>query len=770
MTQLTEAQQKAWEGFVGGDWQNEVNVRDFIQKNYTPYEGDESFLADATPATTALWDKVMEGIKIENKTHEPLDFDTDNPSTITSHKPGYINKELEKIVGLQTDAPLKRAIMPYGGIKMVKGSCEVYGRQLDPEVEHIFTEYRKTHNQGVFDVYTPDILRCRKSGVLTGLPDAYGRGRIIGDYRRLAVYGIDYLMADKKKQFDSLQARLERGEDIQATIQLREEIAEQHRALGKMKEMAASYGFDISNPATNAQEAVQWTYFAYLAAVKSQNGAAMSFGRISSFLDIYIERDLKNGKITEQEAQELIDHLVMKLRMVRFLRTPEYDQLFSGDPMWATETLGGMGLDGRTLVTKNSFRILHTLYTMGPSPEPNLTILWSEKLPEAFKRYCAKVSIDTSSVQYENDDLMRPDFNSDDYAIACCVSPMVVGKQMQFFGARANLAKPLLYAINGGIDEKNGMQVGPKTEPIKDEVLDFDTVMTRMDSFMDWLATQYVTALNIIHFMHDKYAYEAALMAFHDRDVYRTMACGIAGLSVAADSLAAIKYAKVKPIRGDIKDKNGNVVASNVATDFEIEGEYPQFGNNDARVDDIACDLVERFMKKIQTHKTYRNATPTQSVLTITSNVVYGKKTGNTPDGRRAGAPFGPGANPMHGRDQKGAVASLTSVAKLPFAYAKDGISYTFSIVPNALGKEYEAQKRNLAGLMDGYFHHEAEVEGGQHLNVNVMNREMLLDAMENPEKYPQLTIRVSGYAVRFNSLTKEQQQDVITRTFTQSM
>ncbi|MBN6066530.1 formate C-acetyltransferase [Aggregatibacter actinomycetemcomitans] len=770
MTQLTEAQQKAWEGFVGGDWQKEVNVRDFIQKNYTPYEGDESFLADATSATTELWDKVMEGIKIENKTHEPLDFDTDNPSTITSHKPGYINKELEKIVGLQTDAPLKRAIMPFGGIKMVKGSCEVYGRQLDPEVEHIFTEYRKTHNQGVFDVYTPDILRCRKSGVLTGLPDAYGRGRIIGDYRRLAVYGVDFLMADKKKQFASLQPKLERGEDIQATIQLREEIAEQHRALGKLKEMAASYGYDISNPATNAQEAVQWTYFAYLAAVKSQNGAAMSFGRVSTFLDIYIERDLKNGKITEQDAQELIDHLVMKLRMVRFLRTPEYDQLFSGDPMWATETLAGMGLDGRTLVTKNSFRILHTLYTMGPSPEPNLTILWSEQLPDAFKRFCAKVSIDTSSVQYENDDLMRPDFNSDDYAIACCVSPMVVGKQMQFFGARANLAKTLLYAINGGVDEKNGMQVGPKTAPIQDAVLDFDTVMTRMDSFMDWLATQYVTALNIIHFMHDKYAYEAALMAFHDRDVFRTMACGIAGLSVAADSLSAIKYAKVKPIRGDIKDKDGNVVASNVATDFEIEGEYPQFGNNDPRVDDIACDLVERFMKKIQTHHTYRNATPTQSVLTITSNVVYGKKTGNTPDGRRAGAPFGPGANPMHGRDQKGAVASLTSVAKLPFAYAKDGISYTFSIVPNALGKDYEAQKRNLAGLMDGYFHHEATVEGGQHLNVNVMNREMLLDAMENPEKYPQLTIRVSGYAVRFNSLTKEQQQDVITRTFTQTM
>ncbi|TCK01467.1 formate C-acetyltransferase [Volucribacter psittacicida] len=770
MTQLTEQQQKAWAGFTGGDWQKEVNVRDFIQKNYTPYEGDESFLAEVTPATTELWNAVMEGIKVENKTHEPYDFDTSNPSTITSHAPGYIKQELEQIVGLQTDAPLKRAIMPFGGIKMVEGSCKVYGRELDPEVKKIFTEYRKTHNQGVFDVYTPDILRCRKSGVLTGLPDAYGRGRIIGDYRRLAVYGADFLMKDKVNQFNSLQARLEAGEDIQATIQLREEIAEQHRALGKIKEMAASYGYDVSHPATNAKEAVQWTYFAYLAAVKSQNGAAMSFGRVSSFLDIYIERDLQAGKITEQEAQELIDHLVMKLRMVRFLRTPEYDQLFSGDPIWATETLAGMGLDGRTLVTKNSFRFLHTLYTMGPSPEPNLTILWSEQLPDAFKRYCAKVSIDTSSVQYENDDLMRPDFNNDDYAIACCVSPMIVGKQMQFFGARANLAKTMLYAINGGVDEKNGMQVGPKTAPITDEYLNFDDVMARMDSFMDWLATQYVTALNIIHFMHDKYAYEAALMAFHDRDVYRTMACGIAGLSVAADSLSAIKYAKVKPIRGDIKDKDGNVVASNIAIDFEIEGEYPQFGNNDSRVDEIACDLVERFMKKIKTHKTYRNAVPTQSVLTITSNVVYGKKTGNTPDGRRAGAPFGPGANPMHGRDQKGAVASLTSVAKLPFAYAKDGISYTFSIVPNALGKDYEAQKRNLAGLMDGYFHHEAEVEGGQHLNVNVMNREMLLDAMENPEKYPQLTIRVSGYAVRFNSLTKEQQQDVITRTFTQSM
>ncbi|MDP8033051.1 formate C-acetyltransferase [Pasteurella atlantica] len=760
MTQMTEVQQQAWQGFAHGDWQENVNVRDFIQKNYTPYEGDESFLADVTEATTTLWAKVMEGIKEENRTHEPLDFDTDLPSTITSHPAGYIDKELEKIVGLQTDKPLKRAIIPFGGIKMVEGSCKVYGRELDPQVKKIFTEYRKTHNQGVFDVYTPDILRCRKSGIITGLPDAYGRGRIIGDYRRVALYGIDFLMADKLNQFHSLQERLENGEDLEGTIRLREEIAEQYKALSQIKQMAATYGYDISGPAKNAQEAVQWLYFAYLAAVKSQNGAAMSFGRTSTFLDIYIERDLKAGKITEQDAQELMDHLVMKLRMVRFLRTPEYDQLFSGDPMWATETFAGMGLDGRTLVTKNSFRMLHTLYTMGPSPEPNLTILWSEQLPKAFKEYCAKVSIDTSSVQYENDDLMRSDFQSDDYAIACCVSPMIVGKQMQFFGARANLAKTMLYAINGGIDENSKMQVGPKFDRITSEVLDFDEVMDRMDTFMDWLAKQYVTALNIIHYMHDKYSYEASLMALHDRDVYRTMACGIAGLSVAADSLSAIKYAKVKPIR----DEDG------IAVDFEIEGEYPQFGNNDSRVDDFACDLVERFMKKIQKLKTYRNAVPTQSVLTITSNVVYGKKTGNTPDGRRSGAPFGPGANPMHGRDQKGAVASLTSVAKLPFAYAKDGISYTFSIVPNALGKDDLAQKRNLAGLMDGYFHHETEVEGGQHLNVNVMNREMLLDAMENPEKYPQLTIRVSGYAVRFNSLTKEQQQDVITRTFTQSM
>ncbi|ATM74441.1 TPA: formate C-acetyltransferase [Serratia fonticola] len=760
MTELNEKLATAWQGFSEGDWQKEVNVRDFIQKNYTPYEGDESFLAGASQATTTLWDKVMEGIKLENRTHAPVDFDTNVVSTVTSHDAGYINKDLETIVGLQTDAPLKRALIPFGGIKMVEGSCKVYGRELDPQVKKVFTEYRKTHNQGVFDVYTKDILNCRKSGVLTGLPDAYGRGRIIGDYRRVALYGIDFLMADKLNQFKSLQTRLENGEDLEMTIQLREEIAEQHRALAQIKEMAAKYGYDISGPASTAQEAVQWTYFGYLAAVKSQNGAAMSFGRVSTFLDVFIERDIKAGKLTELQAQELIDHLVMKLRMVRFLRTPEYDELFSGDPIWATESLAGMGVDGRTLVTKNSFRFLNTLYTMGPSPEPNMTILWSEKLPLNFKKYAAKVSIDTSSVQYENDDLMRPDFNNDDYAIACCVSPMIVGKQMQFFGARANLAKTMLYAINGGVDEKLKMQVGPKEAPMMDTVLDYDKVMERMDHFMDWLAKQYVTSLNIIHYMHDKYSYEAALMALHDRDVYRTMACGIAGLSVAADSLSAIKYAKVSTIR----DEDG------LAVDFKIEGEYPQFGNNDSRVDDIACDLVERFMKKIQKLRTYRNAVPTQSVLTITSNVVYGKKTGNTPDGRRAGAPFGPGANPMHGRDQKGAVASLTSVAKLPFAYAKDGISYTFSIVPNALGKDDDVRKANLAGLMDGYFHHEASIEGGQHLNVNVMNREMLLDAMENPEKYPQLTIRVSGYAVRFNALTKEQQQDVITRTFTQSI
>ncbi|ODP99091.1 MULTISPECIES: formate C-acetyltransferase [Salinivibrio] len=758
---MSEHVSNAWEGFVEGNWSKEVDVRDFIQKNYTPYEGDESFLvSEPTDATRKLWARVMEGIKQENATHAPVDFDTSVVSTLTSHDAGYIEKDLEQIVGLQTDAPLKRAMLPYGGIRMVQGSCDAYGRELDPQVKKTFTEYRKTHNQGVFDIYTPEILKCRKSGVLTGLPDAYGRGRIIGDYRRVALYGIDFLMKDKKAQFDSLQEKFENGEDLQMTMQLREEIAEQHRALGQLKEMAAKYGCDISRPAETAQEAIQWTYFGYLGAVKTQNGAAMSLGRTSTFLDIYLERDIAAGKLTEEQAQELIDHFVMKLRMVRFLRTPEYDDLFSGDPIWATESVAGMGVDGRPLVSRTSFRFLNSLYTMGPSPEPNITVLWSEQLPEGFKKFCAKVSIDTSSIQYENDDLMRTDFDNDDYAIACCVSPMIVGKQMQFFGARANLAKTLLYTINGGIDEKLKIQVAPEHAPMTDEVLDYDKVMDRMDHLMDWLAKQYVTALNSIHFMHDKYSYEAALMAFHDRDVHRTMACGIAGLSVAADSLAAIKYAKVKPVR----DEDG------IAIDFDIEGEYPAFGNNDERVDAIACDLVERFMNKIRSLRTYRDAVPTQSILTITSNVVYGKKTGNTPDGRQAGMPFGPGANPMHGRDEKGAVASLTSVGKLPFAHAKDGISYTFSIVPNALGKDENAQRANLAGLMDGYFHHESGQEGGQHLNVNVMNREMLLDAMDHPENYPQLTIRVSGYAVRFNSLTKEQQQDVITRTFTSSL
>ncbi|MGZ9897985.1 formate C-acetyltransferase [Shewanella gaetbuli] len=760
MTDQTTVFANAWNGFVAGDWKTEVNVRDFIQKNYAPYEGDESFLADATEATTQLWDKVMEGIKQENATHAPIDFDTKLVSTITSHDAGYINKDLETIVGLQTEAPLKRAMLPNGGIRMVEGSCAAYDRELDPEVKHVYSELRKTHNQGVFDVYTPEIMACRKSGVLTGLPDAYGRGRIIGDYRRIALYGIDYLMQDKLAQFKSLQADMEAGEDLNNVIQLREEISEQYRALGQMKTMAAKYGCDISAPATNAKEAIQWTYFGYLAAVKSQNGAAMSLGRTSTFLDIFIERDIQSGVITEQQAQEMVDHFVMKLRMVRFLRTPEYDELFSGDPIWATESIAGMGVDGRTLVTKSSFRFLHTLYNMGPSPEPNITVLWSTKLPQGFKNYCAKVSIDTSSIQYENDDLMRPDFQSDDYAIACCVSPMIVGKHMQFFGARANLAKTMLYAINGGVDEKLKKQIAPKSSPITDEVLDFDDVMARLDTQMDWLATQYVTALNSIHYMHDKYSYESALMALHDRDVRRTMACGIAGLSIAADSLSAIKFAKVKPVR----DEDG------IAVDFEIDGDYPKFGNNDSRVDDIACDLVERFMAKIRHKKMYRNAIPTQSILTITSNVVYGKKTGNTPDGRQAGAPFAPGANPMHGRDENGAIASLTSVGKLPFEHAQDGISYTFSIVPNALGKEEIARRSNLAALMDGYFMHNEHQEGGQHLNVNVMNREMLEDAIVNPDKYPQLTIRVSGYAVRFNALTTEQQQDVITRTFTKGL
>ncbi|CNE79826.1 formate C-acetyltransferase [Yersinia enterocolitica] len=750
----------AWLGFSGNDWRDEINVRDFIQKNYQPYEGNESFLSEATPATQKLWEQVMEGIRQENATHAPVDFDDDIATTITAHDAGYIEQGLEKIVGLQTDKPLKRALHPFGGINMVQSAFDAYSREMNDDFKYIFTDLRKTHNQGVFDVYSPEMLKCRKSGILTGLPDGYGRGRIIGDYRRIALYGIDYLVCERELQFADLQPQLEQGIELESVIRLREELAEHRHALLQIKTMAARYGFDISGPAQNTREAIQWLYFGYLAAVKSQNGGAMSLGRTATFLDIYIERDLASGLLNEQEAQELVDHFIMKIRMVRFLRTPEFDSLFSGDPIWATEVLGGMGLDGRTLVTKNTFRYLHTLDTMGPAPEPNLTILWSEALPAAFKSYAANVSIQTSSLQYENDDLMRPDFNSDDYAIACCVSPMVLGKQMQFFGARANLAKTLLYCINGGVDEKLKIQVGLKCAPMTDEVLDYERVMVSLDVFMDWLAVQYISALNLIHYMHDKYSYEASLMALHDRDVYRTMACGIAGLSVAADSLSAIKYAKVTPIR----DTNG------LAIDFAIEGEYPQYGNNDERVDAIACDLVERFMKKISKLPTYRHAVPTQSILTITSNVVYGQKTGNTPDGRRSGMPFAPGANPMHGRDRKGAIASLTSVSKLPFKYAKDGISYTFSIVPAALGKDSAVRNNNLVGLLDGYFHHDEAMEGGQHLNINVMNRGMLLDAIAHPENYSNLTIRVSGYAVRFNALTSEQQQDVISRTFTNAL
>lgn len=744
-------------GFLKGLWSEEINVRDFIQLNYTPYLGDELFLEEASDSTKEMWNNILDLIKIENSTHAPVDFDTDVISTITSHLPGYINKDLEKIVGLQTEKPLKRSLMPNGGIRMVETSCKVYGRELSEEIKTIFTKYRKTHNEGVFDVYTEDAKLARKTGVLTGLPDAYGRGRIIGDYRRISLYGIDRLIKDKIVQKSSL----DKEGFSQLNIQLKEELAEQIKALKDIKLMAKSYGVDISEPAKNSQEAIQFLYFGYLAAIKSQNGAAMSLGRTATFLDIYLEKDIEEGLLTEKEAQELVDHFIMKLRMVRFLRTPEYDTLFSGDPIWATESLGGMGLDGRTLVTKTTFRFLNSLYTMGSSPEPNMTVLWSESLPEGFKKYCAKVSIDTSSIQYENDDLMRPDFNSDDYAIACCVSPMVIGKHMQFFGARANLAKALLYSLNGGVDEvQQDIKAFDFVRTNTSDILDYDEVLKDYDLVLDWLAKTYVDALNAIHFMHDKYSYEASLMALHDRDVRRTMACGIAGLSIAADSLSAIKYAEVKPIRNE----------KGIAVDFEIKGDYPQFGNNDPRVDNIACNLVERFMEKIKQYPMYRDAIPTQSILTITSNVVYGKKTGSTPDGREGGKPFAPGANPMHGRDKKGAVASLTSVSKLPFASAQDGISYTFSIVPNALGKELEQQKNNLVGLMDGYFHHENNIEGGQHLNVNVLNKETLEDAVKHPEKYPQLTIRVSGYAVRFNSLTDEQKKDVITRTFTKSL
>ena len=740
----------AWQGFKEGRWTKEIDVRGFIQANYTPYEGDDSFLAGATENTKQLWEEVMELFKKERENGGTLDVDTKTVSAIDAYAPGYINKDKETVVGLQTDAPLKRAIMPEGGIRMVESSCEAYGFKCDPLVSEIFTKYRKTHNQGVFDAYTTEMRAARKSGIITGLPDAYGRGRIIGDYRRVALYGVDRLIEDKNEQKLSLEVSC-MDED---TIRLREEISDQIKALQALKRMAESYGFDISKPATNSREAIQWLYFAYLAAIKDQNGAAMSIGRTSTFLDIYFERDLKAGTITEEEVQELMDHFVMKLRMVKFLRTPDYNELFSGDPTWVTESIGGMGVDGRTLVTKNSFRVLNTLYTIGPSPEPNLTVLWSKDFPQGFKDFCSKVSIDTSSVQYENDDLMRP-YWGDDYGIACCVSAMRIGKQMQFFGARVNLAKTLLYAINGGVDEKSGAQVGPRFEPIMDEYLDYDKVMERFEPFTDWLANLYVNTLNVIHYMHDKYSYEALEMALHDRDVFRTMACGIAGLSVCADSLSAIKYAKVKPIRNE----------EGIAVDFEVEGDFPKYGNDDDRADEIAVYLVENMMKKIRQNKTYRNAYHTQSVLTITSNVVYGKKTGTTPCGRKAGEPFAPGANPMHGRDNSGSLASLNSVAKLPYEHSQDGISNTFSIVPDALGKTPEDRITNLSAMMDGYFGQDAH-----HLNVNVFNRETLLDAMDHPEEYPQLTIRVSGYAVNFIKLTREQQLDVINRTFHKSM
>ena len=660
------------EKFVSGKWEQEINVRDFIQKNYTPYEGDSSFLADATDATKRLWQECCDLLKKERDNGGVLDMDTKVVSTITSHGAGYIDKNLETIVGLQTDAPLKRSMQPFGGIRMAETSCKSYGYEVDPEVSEIFTKYRKTHNQGVFDVYTPEMKAARHSAIITGLPDAYGRGRIIGDYRRVALYGINRLIEDKQEQFKSLE-----GEMTPDRIQLREEITDQIKALKEMIELGKIYGFDISQPARNAREAVQWLYFGYLSAVKEQNGAAMSIGRTSTFLDIYIERDLREGVLTEAEAQELIDHFIMKLRLVKFARTPEYNDLFSGDPTWVTESIGGMGIDGRTLVTKNSFRYLHTLENLGTAPEPNLTVLWSKRLPHNFKQYCAHISITTSSIQYENDDMMRVT-HGDDYAIACCVSSMVVGKEMQFFGARANLAKCLLYAINGGVDERLKIQVGPKYRPVTSEYLDYDEVMDKYNDMMEWLAGLYVNTLNVIHYMHDKYCYEKAQMALHDRDVKRYFATGIAGLSVVADSLSAIKYAKVKAIR----DENGIVV------DYEVEGDFPKYGNNDDRVDQIAVDLVRNFMSKIRKHYTYRNSIPTMSILTITSNVVYGKKTGNTPDGRKAGIPLAPGANPMHGRDSNGAAASLASVAKLPFNDAQDGISNTFSIIPNALGKD----------------------------------------------------------------------------------
>ena len=735
-----------WKGFEKGEWKRKIDVRNFIQKNYTPYEGNATFLTGTTEKTKKLWDEVLKLYEKErNSNGSVLDIDTKTISTVSAHEAGYIDKDLEEIVGLQTDAPLKRAIMPYGGIKIVEKSCEAYGREVDPEVDKIFHTVRKTHNDGVFSVYTPDIRAARSAHLITGLPDGYGRGRIIGDYRRVALYGVDELIREKQLDLEELDVD-EFTEDV---IREREEIYEQIKALNELKVMAAKYGFDISRPAGNAKEAIQWLYFGYLGVIKDQNGAAMSIGRTSTFLDIYIERDFKNGTLTEEQAQELMDHFVMKLRLVRFLRTPEYNELFSGDPVWVTESIGGMGVDGRTLVTKNSFRILHTLENLGPAPEPNLTVLWSTRLPEGFKRYTANLSIKTSSIQYENDDVMRTTLG-DDYGIACCVSPMKIGKQMQFFGARANLAKTLLYAINGGKDEKSGKQVAPRFEPITSEYLDYDEVMVKFDQMMDYVAKIYIKALNAIHYMHDKYSYEAIEMALHDKDVIRTMACGIAGLSVVADSLSAIKYAKVKVIR----DENG------LAVDYEIEGDYPKFGNDDDRVDQIAVDVVTQFLRKLKKHPAYRGAKQTLSILTITSNVVYGKATGNTPDGRRAGAPFGPGANPLHGRDTNGALAVMNSIAKLPFEESEDGISFTFAITPSTLGQDMWTKETNLVSMLDGYF-----AETGHHINVNVFDRALLEDAMEHPEKYPQLTIRVSGYAVNFTKLTREQQLDVINRT-----
>jgi formate C-acetyltransferase len=745
----SSAPETYWRGFTKGKWMSRIDVNSFLESNLTPYHGNDEFLSGPTDATAELWNKVKDLLKLEREKGGVLDIDVETVSSITAYQPGYIDQEREQVVGVQTDAPLKRSIQPFGGIRMMIDACEAYGYKLPEEMVKIFTDIRKTHNQGVFDAYTTEMKTARRAGIITGLPDAYGRGRIIGDYRRVALYGVDRLIQDKQRELIDLEVDM--TEDV---IRLREELSEQIRSLQELKQLGKSYGFDISRPAENAKEAVQWLYFAYLGAIKEQNGAAMSLGRVSSFIDIYMERDLKEGTLTEQTAQEIIDHFVMKLRLVKFLRTPEYNDLFSGDPTWVTECIGGMSVNGKTRVTKSSFRFLHTLYNLGSAPEPNLTVLWSTQLPEEFKKYCAKVSIETSSIQYENDDLMRQ-YYGDDYAIACCVSAMKIGKQMQFFGARANLAKALLYAINGGVDEKLGVQVGPATQPISSEVLDYNEVTQRYDAVLDWLAKLYVNTMNVIHFMHDKYSYERLEMALHDRDIVRTMAFGIAGLSVVADSLSAIKYAKVYPIRND----------KGIAIDFRIEGEFPQYGNNDDRVDSMAEELVENFMNKLRKHKTYRNSVHTLSVLTITSNVVYGKKTGSTPDGRKAGEPFAPGANPMHGRDRKGALASLNSVAKLPYPSAMDGISNTFSVVPKALGRDQQDRIRNLASLMDGYMGQMAH-----HLNVNVFDREKLLDAMEHPENYPQLTIRVSGYAVNFIKLTREQQLDVVNRTFHMTM